>query len=213
MSEDSNPEEQGRKALRGKEELQKDDAAEKARLLKEDFTKAELSRQREQEGQASEAGQQERDRQAAEAAERDREWHERERQLELFEREQARQQERRQQEIEAQRQREADGFTREKELLAIEGSGRKPAYADVKKAETLRNAHELNALQDRQQKAREDAFAGIDKMPPAEAAAAKEEKGKALEKQFKEELERLAREQQERAERLRELYREHGRGR
>ena len=123
-----------------------------------------------------------------------------------FQRQQWQQREQLRQGIEAQRQRETQELAREQGRSAKEFDNRKPDYADAVKAEALRNAYEWEEMRKGREKATEDMLARTKKMGPEEAAAAREEMGKALEKLFKEQRERVAREQQERADKLALLY-------
>jgi hypothetical protein len=185
--------EQEQKELMQKEEFQKADAAEKERQAKELFAKQEFETRklfREQEV---------RDRQIVMHMEGLRE---------AFQREQEQHRELLRQEIEVQRQREAQTpeQAREHGRRSKEPEVEKPDYADVVRAEALRNAYELEAQRKVQEKAMSDAFARTDKMGPEEAAAAKEEMRRVLEAKFKEQLADKLREQQERADRLALLY-------
>jgi hypothetical protein len=222
--------------LDDEEESRKADAAEKERQAKEGFAKQEFDKQERELKELSEKQEWERQEFArkdefhrADAAETEHQAkeflarQEIERQ-ELFRQHEARvreavgetewlneairrQQEQLRQEVDAQRQREIQEQARQQDPPPKEFDVRKPDYADVVRAEALRNAYELKELREEQQKAMQDVLARTDKMGPEEAAAAREEMRKALEKKFKEQQERLAQEQQERGDRLAFLYR------
>lgn len=183
--------EQERQDLTLKEEFRTADAAEKARQAEALFTR------QERETQERLRQQEARDREIAMHMERLRE---------AFLREREQQREQLRQEIEAQRQRESQEQARGQGRRAKEPEVEKPDYADVVRAEALRNAYEQKEMRDAQQEAMKAVLARTEKMGPEEATAAREEMCKALEAKFKEQQEKLEREQQERGDRLALLY-------
>ena len=191
--------EQQNKEYFAKQEQEKKEFFEKERLAKEQFEKQEQDKKEFFEKERLAKAQFEKQEQEKK---------------ESFEKERlAKEQFERERENAAQRQKEIDELSRQEAVRTQERETvKKPEWKDVEKAEADRYAFKLQEMLEIKQKALEDAIKRVEAKEPAstlsadEAKARSEEMQKAIDMQIKLEKEKLAREYQERMDRLENLY-------